>query len=106
MNSHQARPAAEIHRKAKAADLASSLGAIALGAGLALMAHEVIEPHALHLLASGLIVHGGGMTLKHRWEKEQREPRWWEQALFWLCWLLLAALAILIVGRTGASGSA
>lgn len=92
-NRGESRPNA--HRgRAEAADLASGLGAIALGAGLALLAHVALAPYALHLLVIGLIVHGGGMTLKNRWENDERELHLWEQALFWLCWLLLAALVV------------
>jgi hypothetical protein len=80
----------------KAVELASGLGAIALGAGLALSAPDVLRAYALPLLAGGLIAHAGGMTLKYRIEARQGSPIWWERALFWLCWLCLAGLAIWI----------
>lgn len=61
----------------KGAELASGLGAIVLGAGLAL-------------------VHGVGMTLKYKLENRDGLPLWWEQALLWLCWACLAALGLWI----------
>jgi hypothetical protein len=77
----------------KAAELASSLGAGVVGAGLALLAADLLGPFALPILLAGLLLHGTGMTLKHRLESAARAPLWWENALFWACWIALAALA-------------
>lgn len=77
---------------AKGAELASGLGAIVLGAGLALVLPVWLRSYALPLLIGGIVVHGVGMTLKYRLERRDGPPLWWERALFWLCWACLAAL--------------
>lgn len=80
----------------KAAELASGLGAIVLGAGAALVLPEWLRGYALPLLVVGALVHGVGMTLKYRLESRNGPPLWWEQSMFWLCWVGLAALGLLI----------
>jgi hypothetical protein len=78
----------------KAAELASGLGAIVLGAGLALIAPDVLRAYAAPMVAAGLVAHGAGMTLKYRLEGRQGAPLWWERVLFWLCWACLIGLTI------------
>lgn len=84
---------------AKAAELASGLGAMVLGAGLALLAPELLEDYALPVLVAGILVHGMGMTLRHRLESAARQPLWWEKAMFWLCWAVLAGLGVWLIAR-------
>lgn len=81
-----------------AAALASGLGAVALGAGLALVLPDWLRAHALPLLVGGALVHGIGMTLVHRLESRNTPSLWWERVLFWLCWAGLAALGLWIAG--------
>lgn len=83
----------------KSAELTSSLGAIVLGAGLALLAPDLLKAQALPLLMAGLLIHGAGMTLKYRLENREGPPLWWERALFWLCWACLAGLAAWLLAR-------
>jgi hypothetical protein len=79
---------------AKGAELASWLGAIVLGAGLALVLPDWLRKYALPLLVGGALVHGAGMTLKYRLESRGGPPLWWERALFWVCWACLACLGL------------
>ena len=78
----------------KRAELASGLGAIVLGAGLALVSPEWLRTYANPLLIGGVLIHGAGMTVKYRLEARGGPPLWWERALFWLCWVLLAILGV------------
>lgn len=80
--------------RAKGAELASGLGAISLGAGLALVLPEWLRRYGVALLIGGAVVHAVGMTLKFRLEQRNGPPMWWERVLFWLCWLCLAALGV------------
>lgn len=88
-----------VRGKAKAADLASGLGAIVLGAGLALLAPDAFRGLAIPILVAGAVVHGVGMSLKHRFEAAERTPLWWEQTLFWLCWACLMGMGLWLLVR-------
>ena len=83
----------------KAAELASGLGAVALGAGLALLAPDLLRGFAIPLLVAGILVHGTGMTLKRRLQLSDRQPTGREKALFWLCWLCLSVMAAWVLVR-------
>jgi hypothetical protein len=80
----------------KGAELASGLGAIVLGAGLALVLPQWLRDYAMPLLVGGAVVHGAGMTLKYRLEARDGSPIWWERLLFWVCWASLAGLGLWI----------
>ncbi|HLA99277.1 MAG TPA: hypothetical protein VJL34_12550 [Anaerolineales bacterium] len=84
----------------KRADLLASIGAGVLGAGIALLLANILASYAIPILLLGLIAHAGGMFQKHRLEQHGEGVRvWWAEALYWLCWLGLAALLLFIVFR-------
>lgn len=84
--------------RTKRAELLSSVGAGVLGAGLALLFANVFAPYAVAILLVGLVSHTWGMYQKHRLETRAQSIRlWWAEALYWFCWLALAALLLVIV---------
>ncbi len=84
----------------KKAELLSSIGAGVLGAGIALLLARIIAPYAIPILLLGLAAHSIGMFQKHQLEGQGEHIRiWWIEALYWFCWLALAALLIFIVVR-------
>ena len=84
----------------KRAELLSSLGAGVLGAGIALLLPNQLAPYAIPILLLGLISHSVGMSQKHGLEQQGEVVRiWWAEALYWFCWLALAALLVWIVIR-------
>lgn len=80
--------------RVKAAELASGVGAIVLGAGLASVLPAWLRSQGVALLVVGAVVHGAAMSLKYRLESREGPPAWWERAIFWSCWALLGALAL------------
>ena len=81
----------------KKAELLSSLGAGVLGAGIALLLPKQLAPYAIPILLLGLISHAVGMSQKHGLEGQGEAVRvWWVEALYWFCWLALAALLVWI----------
>ena len=92
--------AATRYARSKRADLASSSGAGLLGAGLATLLGLAGLAWTLGLVVVGSLLHGWGMVERRRLEREAGAPaRWWWDALWWGCWLTLAALGALLVAR-------
>ncbi|MDP1715659.1 MAG: hypothetical protein Q8L41_13030 [Anaerolineales bacterium] len=84
----------------KKAELLSSVGAGVLGAGIALLLANSLAPYVIPILLLGLISHATGMFQKHGLEQQGEAVRvWWAEALYWFCWLALAALLLLLVVR-------
>jgi hypothetical protein len=77
------------------AELAGSSGAGVLGAGLGALLAQWLGGYALALVAVGVVLHGWGMLEKHRLQAGAEVPRW-SNALYWLCWFLLAVLTVWI----------
>lgn len=84
----------------KKAELLSSVGAGVLGAWIALLLAKFLMPYAIPILLIGLISHAAGMSRKHGLEQQSQSVRLgWAEALYWFCWLGLAALLLFIVIR-------
>lgn len=82
----------------KRAELLSSLGAGVLGAGIALLLANLLASYAVPILLLGLVSHTVGMSQKHSVEQRGNKTRmWWVEALYWFCWLALAALLIYVL---------
>jgi hypothetical protein len=79
----------------KLAEVTSGIGALALGVGLGALFSRWLAPAAGLITAIGLILHAFGMWDKHRLDAigETDNPLW-VAALYWICWLLLAAVAL------------
>lgn len=84
----------------KRAELLSSFGAGILGAGIALLLPNQLAAYAIPIVLLGLISHAVGMSQKHGLEQQGQVVRVrWAEALYWFCWLVLAALLLFIVVR-------
>src|SRR3990170_4175962 len=82
----------------KRAELLSSIGAGLLGAGMALLLATFLARYAVPILLLGLATRSVGMFKKHRLEKQGENAHvWWVEALYWLCWLALAALLLVVL---------
>lgn len=84
----------------KRAELLSSVGAGVLGSGIALLLAKFLMPYAIPILLLGLISHAAGMSRKHGLEQQSQGVRpAWAEALYWFCWLGIAALLLFILFR-------
>jgi hypothetical protein len=78
----------------KAAELLSTTGALVLGVGIGLALPAVGSAIAWLIIALGIISHGWGMYAKNSAEVQSGDVfPWWHGALYWGCWIALAALA-------------
>ena len=79
------------------AELASSVGAGILGAGLGAIFHQPLLHAVPFVIAIGLLVHGWGMYDQRRIQAAAPGSRvWWSEILYAVCWVALAALAFYI----------
>lgn len=86
--------------RVKKAELLSSIGAGVLGAGIALLLANQLASYAVPILLLGLLSHAAGMFQKHGLEQQGEVVRvWWVEALYWFCWLGLAALLLFVIVR-------
>jgi hypothetical protein len=90
-----------IASRMKKAELASTVGAGLAGVGLGALLAAWIEGLAVVALATGALMHSWGMYDKHAAERDLggRGPLW-TQVLYWLCWLVLAGLALTVLLRS------
>ena len=85
-------------RRLKLAELTSGVGALVLGVGLGALFPRWFGPAAGMIAVVGLSLHAFGMWDKHRLEaRGQAENPLWVVALYWVCWLLLAAVLAMLV---------
>jgi uncharacterized membrane protein YecN with MAPEG domain len=79
----------------KRAELAGSTGAGVLGVALGTLLAQWTASYAGVLLVFGALLHGWGMLERRRLDAGAQLPLW-SSALYWLCWIVLAALVIWI----------
>lgn len=81
------------------ADVTSGVGAVVLGLGLGALSSEWLAPTAGLVAALGVVMHGFGMWDKRRTSDAAAQDTRWTLAMYWGCWLLLAAVVLLLVLR-------
>jgi hypothetical protein len=93
-------PSGASAQRFRLAELTSAIGAGVLGVGIGVLLPSRLNGLGILIVVVGVALHAWGMTDKHRLESEiGRRPVWWSTALYWTCWLLLAALAGWVVFR-------
>ena len=82
----------------KLAELTSVVGVLMLGLGLGALLSRWVGPAAGPITIVGMAIHAVGMWDKHRLESEggAKSPAW-VVALYSACWLLLAALLVVLL---------
>jgi len=82
----------------KLAELTSGVGALVLGVGLGALFPRWFGPTAGLITVAGLSLHAFGMWDKHRLEGVGQPAKpLWVVALYWVCWLLLAAVLAMLL---------
>ena len=81
------------------AELTASVGAGVLGFGLGLLLAHWLPISGIPVLVVGLGLHTWGMLDKHRLESGDVVETWWSKAAYWTCWILLAAMIIVLILR-------
>ena len=82
------------------AELTSGIGALVLGVGLGALFSKWFASAAGFIAVAGVATHGFGMWDKRRLEAQAHaESAPWVVALYWVCWLLLAAAVVLLFVR-------
>lgn len=81
----------------KLAELTSGIGALVLGVGLGARFGRLFSSIAIPILVIGIVMHAWGMFDKNRIEKGAGTLPRFELYLYWVCWILLLALAAYLV---------
>jgi hypothetical protein len=81
--------------RARIAELMSGVGALVLGVGIGSYLPLFGRSAAMVVIVLGAVLHSVGMVEVHRLEAGSRLPRW-TTGVYVICWLLLAAGAILL----------
>jgi hypothetical protein len=82
----------------KLAELTSGVGALVLGVGLGALLATWVRPAGGVVTLAGVFVHAFGMWDKHRLEADSRASGGsFVVALYWVCWLLLAAVLVFLM---------
>ena len=82
----------------KIAELTSGLGALVLGIGIGAFFSVKLVQYSVLIMFVGGFAHAWGMFDKNRIEKYLKKSNvWWESALYWLCWILLAIMSLYFI---------
>jgi len=97
---HPTSPSGARAERFRLAELTSAIGAGVLGVGIGVLLPSQVRGLGILIVVVGAVLHAWGITDRHRLESEMgRSPVWWSTALYWTCWLLLAALAGWVIVR-------
>jgi hypothetical protein len=87
--------------RVKLAELTSGIGALVLGVGLGALFADWFASSATAIVLVGGAAHAFGMWDKHQLERQSHiEVSRWVAGMYWTCWLLLAALVVLLIVRS------